>query len=57
VDAEAHVAGVEANSSIWMGSAIVQEMMMTRAVASVPCAWVDVSVPKVVRRVESTARA
>jgi hypothetical protein len=27
VDVEAHVAGVEANDSIWMGSAIVQEMV------------------------------
>jgi hypothetical protein len=57
LDVEAHVARMETNDGIGMGSAIEQEMVTVWAVASVPYTNADLSVPKVKRRVESMARA
>jgi hypothetical protein len=57
VHVEAHFAGREANDSVRMGGAIVQDWVSFWAVASVPFAWAEASVPRVTRRVESTARA
>jgi hypothetical protein len=57
VDLEAHFAGVKANDSIGMGSAIVQVMGEGLGGGFVPFALADASLPRVTRRVESTARA